>query len=37
MYENFDCKKDYTLEDDRVLLRPLQPADKKFLLPFSSA
>lgn len=35
MYENFDCKKDYTLEDDRVLLRPLQPADKKFLLPFS--
>lgn len=35
MYEKFDCQKNYILEDDRVLLRPLQPSDKEFLLPFS--
>ncbi len=35
MLEKFDCTKNYILEDDRVLLRPLQPEDKKHLLPFS--
>lgn len=35
MNEKLDCKKTYILEDDRVLLRPLQPEDKKYLLPFS--
>ena len=35
MLEKFDCTKNYILEDDRVLLRPLQPEDKKYLLPFS--
>ena len=35
MLEKFDCTKNYLLEDDRVLLRPLQQEDKKYLLPFS--
>lgn len=35
MLENLDCTKNYILEDDRVLLRPLQQEDKKHLLPFS--
>jgi len=35
MLENFDCSKNYVLEDDRVLLRPLQQDDYDNLLPFS--
>ncbi len=35
MFKQFDCKENYILENDRVLLRPLQPSDKKNLLPFS--
>lgn len=35
MPETFDCSKNYILEDERVLLRPLQQEDKKHLLPFS--
>jgi RimJ/RimL family protein N-acetyltransferase len=35
MLENFDCTKNYVLEDDRVLLRPLQRDDYDNLLPFS--
>ncbi|MGH2647680.1 MAG: GNAT family N-acetyltransferase, partial [Ginsengibacter sp.] len=35
MPEKFDCSKNYILEDDRVLLRPLQQDDYKYLLPFS--
>lgn len=35
MLEQFDCAKEYVLEDDRVILRPLQPEDKIHLLPFS--
>lgn len=35
MLEQFDCTKDYVLEDERVLLRPLQQEDKIHLLPFS--
>jgi RimJ/RimL family protein N-acetyltransferase len=35
MLEKFDCTKNYILEDDRVLLRPLQQEDKIHLLPFS--
>ncbi len=35
MLEKFDCSKNYVLEDERVLLRSLQPEDKKHLLPFS--
>jgi len=35
MFEKFDCAKNYILEDDRVLLRPLQQEDKIHLLPFS--
>jgi N-acetyltransferase len=35
MLEKFDCTKNYILEDDRVLLRPLQREDKIHLLPFS--
>ena len=35
MFKQFDCKENYILENDRVLLRPLQPSDKKYLLPFS--
>ena len=35
MIEKFDCTKNYTLEDDRVLLRPLQQEDYNNLLPFS--
>ena len=27
MLEKFDCTKNYVLEDDRVLLRPLQQED----------
>jgi len=35
MLENFDCSKNYILEDDRVMLRPLQPEDTVYLLPFA--
>ena len=35
MLENFDCSKNYILEDDRVMLRPLQPEDAVHLLPFA--
>ena len=35
MNENFNTKENYILEDERVLLRPLQQGDKKHLLPFS--
>ena len=35
MLENFDCSKNYILEDDRVTLRPLQPDDTVHLLPFA--
>ncbi|MEO8415251.1 MAG: GNAT family protein [Ginsengibacter sp.] len=35
MHEKFDCTKNYILEDDRVVLRPLQQDDYKHLLPFS--
>jgi N-acetyltransferase len=33
--EKFDCNNNYILEDDRVLLRPLQPEDSIHLLPFA--
>lgn len=32
---NFNFSKEYVLEDERVLLRPLLPEDKKYLLPIS--
>lgn len=35
MNENFDTLRDYIIEDKRVLLRPLQEEDEKYLLPFS--
>ncbi|QEC69686.1 GNAT family N-acetyltransferase [Panacibacter ginsenosidivorans] len=35
MEEKFDCSKNYILEDERVLLRPLQKEDHSFLLPFA--
>ena len=35
MLEIFDTKESYVLEDSRVLLRPIEPADKKYLLPIS--
>jgi RimJ/RimL family protein N-acetyltransferase len=35
MNEEFDFAKDYVLEDDTVLLRPLEPKDFDNLLPFS--
>ncbi|MDQ6901734.1 MAG: GNAT family N-acetyltransferase [Bacteroidota bacterium] len=35
MLEKFDCTKNYVLEDERVLLRPLQQDDFINLLPFS--
>ena len=35
MLEKFDCTKNYVLEDDRVILRPLQQEDYIHLLPFS--
>jgi RimJ/RimL family protein N-acetyltransferase len=35
MYEKFDCTKDYILEDDCVMLRPLQEEDISHLLPFA--
>ncbi|MEP6952158.1 MAG: GNAT family N-acetyltransferase [Ginsengibacter sp.] len=35
MTEKFDCSKNYVLEDDRVLLRPLQEDDNIHLLPFA--
>lgn len=35
MNEIFNPSENYILEDERVLLRPLQPKDEKFLLPFS--
>mgnify|MGYP000879260452 CR=1 FL=1 len=31
-----DYQKDYLLENQRVLLRPLQPTDYQYLLPFST-
>ncbi len=34
-FEKFDCNKNYILEDDRVLLRPLQQEDTIHLLPFA--
>ncbi|MGI8950714.1 MAG: GNAT family N-acetyltransferase [Chitinophagaceae bacterium] len=35
MIENFNCKNDYILEDERALLRPLQENNYDNLLPFS--
>jgi len=35
MLQKFDCTKNYSLEDDRALLRPLQQEDKIHLLPFA--
>ncbi len=35
MSEKFDCTKNYVLEDERVLLRPLQQKDFNNLLPFA--
>lgn len=35
MFEKFDCNKNYILEDERVLLRPLQQDDFDNLLPFA--
>ena len=35
MLEQFDCTKEYILENERVFLRPLQQEDKIQLLPFS--
>ncbi len=35
MPEKFDCSKEYILENDRVLLRPLQQDDYIHLLPFA--
>jgi RimJ/RimL family protein N-acetyltransferase len=35
MEQIFDCKEDYILEDDFVLLRALQKEDHEFLLPFA--
>ena len=35
MTMEFNVKEDYTLEDERVFLRPLQRKDIEFLLPFA--
>ena len=35
MSEKFDCNNNYILEDDRVMLRPLQQKDVVHLLPFA--
>ena len=35
MTEKFDCSNNYILEDDRVMLRPLQEEDAIHLLPFA--
>ena len=35
MQLNFDHEADYVLEDESVLLRPLQEADLEYLLPFA--
>jgi len=35
MLEQFNCNKNYILEDERVLLRSLQQEDKIHLLPFA--
>ena len=35
MTEKFDCNNNYILEDDRVMLRPLQEEDNIHFLPFS--
>lgn len=35
MLDTFDYTEDYILEDERVLLRPLEESDYKNLLPFS--
>ncbi len=32
MIENFSCNNDYTLEDERALLRPLQRNEGVFIL-----
>ncbi|MDE3212003.1 MAG: GNAT family N-acetyltransferase [Bacteroidota bacterium] len=34
-FENIDCEQTYILEDERALLRPLQPQDIDHLLPFA--
>ncbi|HEV8083660.1 MAG TPA: GNAT family protein [Chitinophagaceae bacterium] len=35
MLEKLDCTKNYVLEDETVLLRPLQQEDYKYLVPFA--
>ncbi len=35
MLSNYDREAEYALEDDKVLLRPLQETDIEFLLPFA--
>ena len=35
MIIDFNCSNDYDLEDERALLRPLQPEDDKYLIPFA--
>ena len=35
MTEKFECRNNYVLEDDRVMLRPLQQEDMIHLLPFA--
>ena len=35
MIHTFDYTEDYILEDERVLLRPLEESDYENLLPFS--
>lgn len=35
MENTFDCKQEYILENERVLLRPLKKEDYTFLLPFA--
>ncbi len=35
MSEIFNPSENYNLEDERVLVRPLQPDDEQYLLPFS--
>ena len=35
MIEKFNCNNNYILEDDRVILRPLQEDDFLYLLPFA--
>ncbi|CAN5832563.1 GNAT family protein [soil metagenome] len=35
MENKFDCRQEYLLENERVLLRPLKKEDHSFLLPFA--